>query len=1152
MSFSPSLRFFLFLLISLAWALTACATPSQIEPSHRILVFTKTARFRHESIPAGVAALTELGAQNHFRVESTEDTHDFTDARLHDIDAVVFLSTTGQVLDPAAKAALQRYIQAGGGFVGIHSASATEYGWPWYNHLVGAYLLNHPLNPGVRPGVITIVDHDFLATAGLPNRWARSDEWYNFKSIYPGLHVVAELDESSYEGGTEGTHHPIAWYHNFDGGRAFYTALGHEVSSYSEPLFRKHLLGGILYAIGDGHRDYSRATAVEEPEEGRFIKTVLADKLHQPMELAIAHDGRIFFTELATGRLLEYTPKTSALRVVHQFSVSTVGGTGVIGVALDPHFDANHFLYLYYAPPKEDEPILFRLSRFTLGGNDEFDAASEKVLLEVPVQKQSGSHHGGSLAWDRSGNLYLSTGDSSSPAPSEGYAPLDERPGHSSLDSQRSAANTNDFKGKILRIHPEPDGTYAIPAGNLFPVGEAKTRPEIYVMGVRNPYRIAVNPKTSVLYWGEPGPDAGEDSERGPRGYDEFNQAKQAGNFGWPYFVANNLAYSKWNFATRTAGPRMDPRAPENHSPNNTGLANLPPAQAAFIWYPYGPSEKFPEFGQGGRCAIAGDFYSYDASNPSSRKFPVYFDGQLFVADWMRNWVFSLRFDGHDNYLGDHAFMSSNGDFRRPIDLAFGPDGAMYMLEYGSVYGFDNVDARLVRIEYDAGKRAPIARAGAIDQAGEVARKIFNQQIHLTSEEDRTMRTHRMLVGAVPLTATFTGVGSESLDEDDRTLRYFWKFSDDGSTSEDPTPRHTFKTPGNYQVTLRVRSAEGMESSDTVAVHAGNTRPEIELETKDNRSFFWPGKAFHYQVKVRDREDGEDLVAKVLAQTSRGPEPFVIETGEAARSTADAALMASPLIAASDCRACHTPETRSVGPAFRQVADKYRNDQTVRDRLARKIITGGVGNWGEVAMIAHPQLSVADASAIVDSILALAQPNANAVELPRQGEYLIQSTGDKPSIGSAILTASYADHGANGEPALGVEISAFFRSATMPAAYADEHVGFERFRDNLSSGGEKAYLSFKHIDLTGLKSVTLGYSSLDSSGNIEVRLDSFVGPIVARGDFSPTGDWQKFSTVRMPLGLASNGYHSLYFIVRKPTEPNTKVIQFSRISFNQD
>ncbi|HEY9153511.1 MAG TPA: PQQ-dependent sugar dehydrogenase, partial [Opitutaceae bacterium] len=466
----------------------------------------------------------------------------------------------------------------------------------------------------------------------------------------------------------------------------------------------------------------------------------------------------------ATGRLLSYTPQTSALRVLHEFKVSTIGGTGLIGVALDPHFDTNHFIYLYYAPPKQDEPILFRLSRFTLSEKDELDPASEKVMLEVPVQKQSGSHHGGSLAWDRAGNLYLSTGDSSSPAPSEGYAPLDERPGHSSLDSQRSAANTNDFKGKILRIHPEPDGTYTIPKGNLFPIGEAKTRPEIYIMGVRNPYRIAVSPKTSVLYWGEPGPDAGEDSPRGPRGYDEFNQARQAGNFGWPYFVANNLAYSKWDFATQTAGPRMDPRAPENRSPNNTGLMRLPPAQPAFIWYPYGPSDQFPEFGQGGRCAIVGDFYTYDSNNPSPRKFPAYFDGQLFVADWMRNWVFSLRFDAKDNYVGDHAFMTSNGDFRRPIDLTFGPDGAMYMLEYGSVYGFDNVDARLVRIDYDSGKRAPIARAGAVDDAGEAARKIFNQKIHLTSEEDRTIRTYHTLTGATPLTATFTGAASESLD----------------------------------------------------------------------------------------------------------------------------------------------------------------------------------------------------------------------------------------------------------------------------------------------------------------------------------------------------------------------------------------------------
>ena len=215
-----------------------------------------------------------------------------------------------------------------------------------------------------------------------------------------------------------------------------------------------------------------------------------------------------------------------------------------------------------------------------------------------------------------------------------------------------------------------------------------------YTMGCKNPYRIAVNPKTSVLYWGEIGPDAGKDSIQGPRGYDEFNQAKKPGNYGWPYFVGNNEAYVHWNFATNTAGPKFNPQAPENNSPNNTGLNKLMPATPAMIYYPYAPSKEFPELGQGGRSAMAGEFYIFNKKSNSPTKFPAYYDGALFVFDWMRNWVLALRFDQDENYSHEfEPFMSSTGDFRRPIDLAFSQDGIMYMLEYGSVYGADNTDA---------------------------------------------------------------------------------------------------------------------------------------------------------------------------------------------------------------------------------------------------------------------------------------------------------------------------------------------------------------------------------------------------------------------------------------------------------------------------
>ncbi|MEQ8811940.1 MAG: ThuA domain-containing protein, partial [Imperialibacter sp.] len=711
--FSRRLLFGCVFLLSLL-TLESCDSGSN---GPRVLVFSETKGYKHGSIPYGIAAIQKMGSEHEFVVDTTRNSDVFTDDNLKKYKAVVFNCTTGNVLNAKQQAAFERYIQAGGGYVGIHSAADTEYDWPWYDKLMGAHFSSHPSNSNIQKGTVLVTDTTHISTKGLPAKWERTDEWYSYKGFYSELNVLAYLDENTYNGGTNGANHPIAWYHEFDGGRAFYTGGGHVEESFSDPLFLQHLYGGIQYAMGDNVTlDYSKSYAVEAPEENRFVKTILVNDLDVPMEMAIADDGRLFYTEMFNGKLWMFDTKSGENKLVHQLNVMNKGGTGLIGVTLDPEFTSNGYIYLYHSPPMEGEPFFFHLSRFVVTADNTLDLTSEKVLLKVPVQINSGAHHGGSLAFDKDGNLVLSTGDGTTPFPSNGYAPIDERPEpeYFPMDAQRSAANTNDFKGKILRIRPQEDGTYTIPEGNLFAPGTEKTLPEIYAMGCRNPYRIAINPKTGTIYWGEIGPDAGEDSIQGPRGYDEFNQAKKAGNFGWPYFVGNNYAYAEWDFATNTAGPSYDASEPVNNSPNNTGLTNLPSPSPAMIWYPYAASEDFPELGKGGRSAMAGSFYTYNAAQKSSSGFPEYFDGGLFVFDWMRNWIMVLRFDENENYVRNEPFMTNNGDFRRPIDMVFSKEGVMYMLEYGSVYGADNDDARLIRVEYNTGNRAPIASASIV------------------------------------------------------------------------------------------------------------------------------------------------------------------------------------------------------------------------------------------------------------------------------------------------------------------------------------------------------------------------------------------------------------------------------------------------------
>lgn len=231
-----------------AGASTTSTTSTTPGDRFRVLVFTRTTGFRHASIADGIAAVREIGAEAAFDVDATEDPAVFSNAQLRRYAAVVFLSTTGDVLDTNGQGAFERYVRAGGGFVGVHSATDTEYRWPYYGRLVGAYFSRHP---AVQRARLKVEDPTHVSTRSLPDPWERSDEWYDFRANpRPRVHVLLTIEETSYTGGGMGTDHPIAWCHAVDGGRAWYTALGHTQETYSERSFRDHLRGGIEYAAG--------------------------------------------------------------------------------------------------------------------------------------------------------------------------------------------------------------------------------------------------------------------------------------------------------------------------------------------------------------------------------------------------------------------------------------------------------------------------------------------------------------------------------------------------------------------------------------------------------------------------------------------------------------------------------------------------------------------------------------------------------------------------------------------------------------------------------------------------------------------------------------------------------------------------------------
>ena len=1108
-------------------ALLSSITSAAHAQQPRVLVFSKTAGYRHASIPNGIAAIKKLGQENGFAVDATEDPAAFTEKNLRRYATVVFLSTTGDVLDAAQQDDFERYLQAGGGYVGIHSATDTEYDWPWYGRLAGAYFTSHPNNPNVRKGSYRTLDTTHVSTRGLPARFEREDEFYNFKSIDPTIHVLVEIDETSYEGGTNGEHHPMSWYHDFDGGRAWYTNMGHTDATYTEPLFLQHLLGGLRYAMGTGKIDFGGA----RPEENRFTRVVLAEKLDEPIELAVLPGERVLFIE-RHGNVNLYTPadrrvhRIATIPVSTKYADSSRAEDGLLGLAADPNFATNGWVYMYFSPAGPDAKNV--LARFTMSG-DSLDLASQKVILEIPVQRRACCHTGGSITFDRAGNLFLSTGDNSNPFAS-GYAPIDERPGREPWDAQKSSANTNDLRGKILRIHPEPDGTYTIPEGNLFPRSPSpegrggqgeRTRPEIYTMGHRNPYRISVDKHTGFLYWGDVGPDADVDSAgRGPRGYDEIGQARSPGNYGWPYFVGNNRAYFKTKVIDSLhteGGPQFNPAYVVNKSPNNTGRTTLPPARAPFIWYPYGQSPDFPIVGTGGRTAEAGPvFYRSDFPN-AARPFPAYYDGKLFIYEFMRHWVMAVTMNAGGDLVSIERFMPS-ANFAAPIEMEFGPSGDLYVLEYGTIWFQGNDDARLLRIEYNAGNRAPV-----------VAAKVDSPK------------------GALPLRVALSSESTLDFDED--SLRYDWAIRRGGTVLRrltQPNPSFTFTSAGTYTATLTVTDARGASTSAApIAIVAGNQPPSVAVAvTSGNTSFFFPDVAVPYAVRVSDREDG-------TLESGRIPASGVTVTAQYLKAGVSESLGPRPspiaegarLVQAGDCLACHQVNRQSIGPMYNDVARKYRSDTTAMGRLAKKIREGGSGVWGPVAMPAHSALSDEQAAAMVAYIMSLADTTPPAPSLPPSGSYTPPAgSGDAPQ-GVVALRAVYTDRGAHGMPAITSENVLVLRSPTVVVAEGEMSAGVSQQSAEglpvpitvVSRAGSSVGL--KQIDLTGVGAVTfmaVAPSQYQAKGGkIEVRADSLSGALLGASEAIVPSDNQMPLQLRVPLA-ATSGVHDLYVVFTNP------------------
>ncbi|PWU51939.1 glycosyl hydrolase [Micromonospora sp. S4605] len=589
------------------------------------------------------------------------------------------------------------------------------------------------------------------------------------------------------------------------------------------------------------------AAPAAAPPDSSFQKVTLNDYPGEPMSLAVLPDLRVLHTS-RTGEVRIHDPRTGLNTLAADVPVYEHDEEGLQGIAIDPDFTRNKWVYLYYSPPMDtpvddpatpdvnegDAPLVgteadwqrfrgvLRLSRFKLDGM-RLDLRTEQKIIDVPTDRGICCHVGGQIDFDSAGNLYLSTGDDTNPFFSDGYTPIDERADRNpAFDAQRTSANTNDLRGKLLRIRVKPGGGYRVPPGNLFRPGTPKTRPEIYAMGLRNPFRFAVDRRTDDVYLADYSPDAGSaDPDRGPAGHGRWMLVDKPANYGWPYCVTPTMPYRDYDFATGTPGGYFDCRRPVNDSPHNTGQRRLPPVEAPQVWYPSAPSGEFPQLGTGGIGPMAGPAYDYDGRSTSRVRWPAYYDGVPLFYEWTRDYVKEFRLD-RAGEVADIRPVVPSLVVDNPMDLEFGPDGALYVLEYGDGYFAENPDAQLSRIDFVRGNRTPIPKISADPTAGQA-----------------------------PLTVTFSSAGT--VDPDGDPLRYAWDFDADGSVdSTEPNPSWTYQSNGSYQPTLKVTDRTGRSAAATLPLLIGPRAPIVEFVSPVAGQPFEFGQTVAFQVKVTD------------------------------------------------------------------------------------------------------------------------------------------------------------------------------------------------------------------------------------------------------------------------------------------------------------
>ena len=852
-------------------------------------------------------------------------------------------------------------------------------------------------------------------------------------------------------------------------------------------------------------------------EEDRFEVEVLVAASNDAMQFEVLPNGDIVFAEF-WGAVKRWHAKSDSVSLLGQIPTYAKGEVGLLGLAVDNDFLSNGFIYAQFCPAEATDTM--RVSRFTADGNQSLES-SEVELLSWPYDTEHIFHMGGGLWMDGQGDLFICTGDNCHHSPG---LPVDTRDDWKNWDAFRSAANSKDYRGKILRIHPEADGTISIPESNLFTDPDLGLL-EIYAMGVRNPFRISVDDKTGTLFIGDVGPNISAELNLGAPGYDELNMTGEACNFGWPSFIGPNEPLPHFDFEKNEPIQYFDPDSPRNPSPRNTGVKALPPAKPALIWFDNQKSERFPSLGMGGRSIMAGPVYRYEENNPSNVKLPRHFDGRLFIYEWMRNWIQTVDLESDGPQITPFLPKTT---WRRPIDMKFGLDGALYMIEYGDQW-WKNQDSRIVRVVYHRGNRKPVPVMTASETAG----------MH-------------------PLTIQFDAGGSNDPDGDE--LKLIWSI-DGRAQAKGEHFSHTFTEPGKYEVGLTAEDPGRGWRTVTQSVHVGNARPKLRFTQPRHGSFFDWDSEIKYEVAVED-PDGGDVDADLVSVQGQYFGRRSANSKEEGFLHPGLALMRN-----STCFACHLSDEASAGPPYETVAEKYHQDTTNYEMLAQKILSGGSGVWGDLPMPPHPQLSIDQTRKMVSWILSLTEKTANAPKLGSTGSLSTpdldndiwtlpaeQNEGVRTDGGIYVLSAEYTDSGSTYAPALKGESKIILHARKKKAALFDENHGMDFVDQAYGEIGivghfeDGDYIVWRDLNLQGIQSVTVRAGSMGSRpGWVELREGSANGKILSRIQITVTGEDTEF--IEQPAEL--NGASGLtdICVITRFDDPDDQILGINWIEF---